>query len=98
MNKALTEGLKVAIQYAASMSVGAVVGHMIGVKMPVNAKPITKASLAFGTLILSSIASDMAMSYVETQITEVSNTIVLTKEAIEEQIVQAQEEKKEGEG
>lgn len=98
MNKALTEGLKFAAQYAASVSVGAVVGKLIGVKIPANAKPLTKASLAFGTLILSGIASDMAMKYVETQIKEVVDTIVLTKEAIVEQVTAAQETKKEGEG
>lgn len=90
--------LTIAAQFAASASVGAVVGNVIGVKTPLNAKPITKASIAFGTFILSSIASDMAMTYVETQIKEITNTLALTKEAVEEQIVRTQEDKKEGEG
>lgn len=98
MNQTLLSGLKFAAQYAASISVSAVVGNLIGVKIPANAKPLTKASLALGTLILSGMASDMAMKYVETQIQEVADTIVLTKAAVEEQIQAVQEEKKEGEG
>lgn len=87
----LFSALVIVAKYAASASVGGVVGHMIGIKMPTDAKPLAKASIALGTLILSSIASDMAVTYVETQIKDISDTLVQTKEAISEM-------KKEGDG
>lgn len=94
----LLSALTIAVQFAASASVGVVVGNVIGLKIPANAKPLTKMSIGFGTLILTSIASDMAMTYVETQINEVVKTIVLTKDVIEEAVTAVPEPKKEGEG
>jgi hypothetical protein len=96
--KSLLSGLIVVAQYAASASVSAVIGNVIAVKLPANAKPLTKASIAFGTLIVCGIASDMAMKYVETQITEVADAIVQTKDAVVQQVNASIEASKAGEG
>lgn len=71
-------------KYVASASVGAVVGNLIAIKTPSDIKPITKLSIGLGTFILSGVLSDMAMTYVETQITDISNGLVLAKTTIGE--------------
>lgn len=99
---AIISSLVIVGKLAASASVSAVVGNLIAIKTPANVKPLTKISLGLGTFILSAIASDMAMTYVENQATEILEAIVQTKDAIEEQMAAqetpVQEEKKEGEG
>lgn len=85
--------LSVLGKYAVSASVGTVVGNLVAVKTPVNAKPITKISIGIGTFVLSGLLSDMAMTYVETQATEMLSEIVRTRE-----IMKAEIDKTEGEG
>lgn len=71
-------------KYAASISVGTVVGNLIAIKTPTDIKPITKLSIGLGTFILTGVLSDMAMTYVETQITDIASGLVLAKTTIEE--------------
>lgn len=85
--------LSVVAKYAVSASVGGVVGNLVSVKTPPNAKPITKISIGLGTFVLSGLLSDMAMSYIETQATEILKEIVQTRE-----LVKSEMNKKEGEG
>lgn len=85
--------LNLVAKYAVSASVGSVVGNLVAVKTPANAKPITKISIGIGTFVLSGLLSDMAMTYVETQVTEMLSEIVHTRE-----IVKAEINKTEGEG
>ena len=85
--------LSVVAKYAVSASVGGVVGNLVAVKTPPNAKPITKISIGLGTFVLSGLLSDMAMTYVETQATEILREIVRTRELAKEEV-----NKTEGEG
>lgn len=85
--------LGVVAKYAVSASVGGVVGNLVAVKTPVNAKPLTKISIGIGTFVLSGLLSDMAMTYVETQAVEILEGIVQTRE-----MVKAEANKTEGEG
>jgi hypothetical protein len=85
--------LGVVAKYAVSASVGGVVGNLVAVKTPPNAKPITKISIGIGTFVLSGLLSDMAMTYVETQAVEMLTEIVRTRE-----LVKAEMNKTGGEG
>lgn len=73
------------VKYGASASVGTVVGNLIAIKTPTDIKPITKISIGVGTFILSGVLSDMAMTYVETQMTDIASGLVLAKTSIEEE-------------
>lgn len=85
--------LSVVAKYAVSASVGGVVGNLVAVKTPPNIKPITKISIGLGTFVLSGLLSDMAMTYVENQVTEIVSEVVKTRE-----LVRVEEDKIEGEG
>lgn len=78
-------------KYAASISVGTVVGNLVAVTTPANAKPITKMSIGLGTFILTGVISDMAMTYVEKQIFDIATMIVTAKANVE--VLQAPETK-----
>lgn len=78
--------LSVIAMYAVSASVGGVVGNLVAVKTPPNAKTITKISIGLGTFVLSGLLSDMAMTYVETQAAGILREIVQAQEILKTEI------------
>jgi hypothetical protein len=72
--------VKGAAGIATSVGAGAVVGNAIKATTPANLKPVSKVLIGIGGIALSSIAGDLAATYIENQIQGIADSARVIKE------------------
>jgi len=77
------ELLKTGASLVVSVGVGAIVGNVVKCTTPDDVKKVTKVCIGVGSLVLTSIAGDMAAKYTEEKIDAAVNAV---KGLIEEEI------------
>lgn len=84
--------LKNTLPVVASIGAGAVVGTVLKNFTPIDAKILPKISFSVGAIVLTSMAGDMAATYVDKYIDNTVEQVNAVKNVIDEVTTQSNEE------